>query len=218
MTDIKTRAIRNIEEKMDNIPEATLRHQILKNAKTFKTSWIGLGQALYTAWRDKLYKEWGYSTFDIYVAKEIGIRKQTALKLLKSYQFLERKEPLYLRKEYVDDTNTANLPNYESVNVLRLASKKKVLDEDDYTELKKNVFQKGKDASSMRKDVTSLIRQREELEPEQARQKRKLTIIKRLVSTLRTLHGEIKMSKILPVKLANETAKLIKELESEIPR
>ena len=97
---IKTKSIKNIEEKMENLPTETIRHRVLQSAKNFKASWIELGQSLYTVYKDKLYKNWGYLTFDAYTSKEIGIRKQTALKLLRSYYFLEKKEPDYLIKDY----------------------------------------------------------------------------------------------------------------------
>jgi len=69
---MKTRSIQRIEERMEGVSESTLRHKVLEDAKSFKTSWIRLGQSLYTVWRDRLYRDWGYSNFDVYAAKEIG--------------------------------------------------------------------------------------------------------------------------------------------------
>ncbi|MFH1381247.1 MAG: hypothetical protein ABIH57_03655, partial [Candidatus Omnitrophota bacterium] len=84
MTEIKTKAIERIETKMENMDGDSVRYLVLNSAKAFKKSWITLGQALYTVWKDKLYKNWGYNTFEAYTTKETGIRKQTALKLLRS--------------------------------------------------------------------------------------------------------------------------------------
>ncbi|MFH0840129.1 MAG: hypothetical protein V1883_03840, partial [Candidatus Omnitrophota bacterium] len=82
---LRTKSIEKIEQKMQDMDENSLRYQILEKVKNFKISWISLGQALYSVWKDKLYKEWGYMTFEAYTAKEIGIKKQTAMKLLRSY-------------------------------------------------------------------------------------------------------------------------------------
>ena len=87
MSEKKTKSIEKIERKMEEVSRDSLRYQVLKSAKAFKTSWIELGQMLYTVWKDKSYKEWGYSGFDAYTSKEIGIRGQTSFKLLKSYSF-----------------------------------------------------------------------------------------------------------------------------------
>ena len=213
---MKTRSIQRIEEKLGEVSESTIRHKVLEDAKSFKTSWIRLGQSLYTVWRDKLYKDWGYSNFDIYAQKEIGIRKQTAFKLLKSYSFLERREPVYLREEFNKTLNTASLPTYETVNALRLASKKKEIGEEDYAALKRDVFQGGKSAEDVRKNISTLIRERQELEPEEARKNRKRALLRRLIGTLRSIRTEVKVSRMLPAKLIADTEVLISKIEQEL--
>jgi hypothetical protein len=194
---------------------SSMRYQVLENVKKFKTSWIGLGQAFYTVWKDKMYKEWGYSSFDSYVAKEIGIRKQTALKLLRSYYFLEKEEPHLLRKEYSEEAPAVSVPSYESIDALRLAKNKKDITKDDYEQIRKNVFEEGKDARQVKKELTSLIKQREELQPEDAWQKKKLAHLRRLISMMKSVREEIKVSKLLPAKLITDIEKLIGKLELE---
>lgn len=215
-TAIKSKSLRGIEEKMENLDVNSLRYHVLESAKNFKTSWIELGRSLYSVWKDKLYKEWRYGTFDIYTAREIGIRKQTAMKLLRSYYFLEKEEPAYLKKDYAGPAEAAKLPSYESIDVLRMAKSKKVLDTQDYDNLKKEIFEKGKDASQARRDLTALIRQREELEPEEAWEKRKLSTVRRFVGVLKALKQEIETQKFLPAPIIREAASLIKKIEAEI--
>lgn len=213
----RPRSLRSIEEKMEGLDTGSLRYQILQSAKNFKTSWIELGRALYSVWKDRLYKEWGYQKFEAYAAKEIGVRKQTAMKLLKSYYFLEKEEPAYLKEGYVSASEPARLPNYEAVNLLRLAKGRKALDNQDYAHLKRGVFQEGKDPSILRKDLTALIRQRQELEPEEALEKRKMATVRRLISTLKSLKKEIEIGKLLPVPIIKEAAALISKLEEQLP-
>ncbi len=141
MSDIKTRSIKGIEQKMENMDTGSLRYHCLQSAKSFKTSWVDLGRALYSVYKDKLFREWGYGTFDIYTAKEIGIKRQTAVKLLKSYYFLEKEEPVYLEKGLSESENVAKVPSYEAVDLLRRAKAKKGLDKEDYTALKKEIFE-----------------------------------------------------------------------------
>jgi len=216
MNRLKTRSIETIEEKMSGLDTESLRFQILNNAKNFKTSWIDLGQALYTVWKDKLYKDWGFLTFDTYTSKEIGIRKNTALKLLKTYYFLEKEEPHLIDKDYVKTKDAAEVPSYESVDMLRLAKKKKMLDEEDYGRFKKDILEKGRDGREVKKDLTALIKQREELAPEEARRKKREMTIKRLLSTLRALKTEVEVTKILPSDVLKQIKTLISRIEAEI--
>jgi hypothetical protein len=216
MDTLKTKSLRGIEQKMENLDKSSLRYQILESAKNFKTSWVQLGQALYSVWKDKTYKEWGFNSFDNYTSREIGIKKQTALKLLRSYYFLEKEEPEYLKKDYTEYAGVAVLPHYESIDLLRRAKDRKILDSEDYASFKKAIFEKGRDAGEMRKDLTSLIRQREELEPAEARRKRKLAVLKRFLGILKSLKEEAETSKILPSPLIKEASELIKKLEAEL--
>ena len=216
MDTIKTKSLEKIEHKMEAMDKDSLRYKILESAKNFKTSWLELGRALYSVWKDKLYKDWGYNNFDAYTSREIGIRKQTALKLLRSYYFLEKEEPGYLKTDYTESAKPASLPDYEAIDVLRLAKNKKSLDEEDYDDLKRSVFEKGKDVREVKKDLVSLIRLREELEPEEAREKKKTAQVKRLVSILKTLKNEIELSKTLPQSLIKDLNNLINKLEPEI--
>jgi len=216
MEALKTKSLKNIEQKMENLDENSLRFHILQSAKSFKTSWIDLGRALHSVWKDKLYKGWGYSTMEAYTAREIGIKKPTAMKLLKSYYFLEKEEPGYLKKDYSNSANAASLPHYESINLLRLAKNKKALGHEDYASLKKSIFEKGKEAPQVRKDLSTIMRQREELEPQEARQKIKMVTVKRFLGILKALKQEIEISKLVSASVIKETANLITKLESEI--
>lgn len=216
MEAAKTKSIKNIEEKMENLDVNSLRYHILESAKNFKCSWIELGRSLYSVYKDKMYKEWGYLNFDIYVSREIGIRKQTAMKLLKSYYFLEKEEPQYLKTDYTDSSKPANIPSYESVDILRQVKNKKVFDDDDYSNFKKEIFEKGRDARELKKNIGVIIRQRQELEPQEAQDKRKRATVNRLLGQLRLLKQEVQVLKLLPAPLIKDLETLIKNIDVEI--
>jgi hypothetical protein len=206
----------NIERRLAGTEEGSVRHKVLSSAKAFKTSWFDLGQSLYTVWRDRLYKDWGYATFDAYTAKEIGIKKPTAMKLLKSYYFLEKEEPGYVSRASAPEDSPASVPTYDAINLLRLAKSKKVLDGGDYAHLRREVLEMGKEASLVKKDLTSLMRQREEIEPDEVRRKKRVATLKRLVSSLKSLRTDIESSKLLPASMIKEVSSLIHKIELEI--
>jgi hypothetical protein len=216
MEEIKSKSLKNIETKMENLDIHSLRYHILESAKNFKCSWIELGRSLYSVYKDKMYKEWGYVSFDIYVSREIGIRKQTAMKLLKSYYFLEKEEPQYLKNEYAVSTQPANLPSYESVNILRQAKNNKDLDVDDYANLKKEIFEKGRDAQELKKNLGVIIRQKQESDPEAVQEIKRHSVLKRLLGQLRLLKQEVAVLKLLSVPLIKDLDNLIKNIDQEI--
>lgn len=213
---MKTKSLERIEGRMQNMDEGSFRYQVLQSVKKFKTSWIDLGQSLYTVYKDRLYKEWGFMTFESYVSKEINIQKQTAVKLLKSYYFLEKEEPDYLKKDQPGTEGASSFPSYEAVNLLRLAKNRKEIGESGYMSLKKQIFEKGKDAREIKKDITSLIRERQELSPEDARKKKQEMTLRRFLSTLKSLKRDLELSKLVSASVLKETDALIKKIEAEI--
>ncbi len=82
--------------------------------------------------------------------------------------------------------------------------------------MKKEIFEDGKDVQAVRRDLTSLIRQREELEPEEAYKKRRIATLRRFIGSLKALKQEAEISKLLPVQLLKEAQELIRKIEEEI--
>ncbi len=208
-------SVNALKKKYENIPAEALRQEILQHAKDFKTSWIALGQALYTVWRDKLYHGWGYEEFEHYIVGELGIKKQTALKLVKTYFFVEQEEPTYLKEEYRESRETPVVPSYETLDVLRLAHQSKELTRDDYAKLRKNVFEKGKHEGLLRKDLTALMKERKVVDPEEEREKRNENSVKRLLTALRAFKKDMETLRLVPQEIVDEAEFLIKKLERE---
>jgi len=202
-------------EKSDIIND-TIREQLLEHSKSFKTSWLSLGQTLYSVWRDKLYHSWGFEKFEHYTERELGIKKQVSMRLLKTYLFLEEDEPDYLNKGFAEERDAAKVPGYEEINVLRLARQNKDLMKDDYRQIKKSVFDKGKNASVLRKELTALMKERKPIDPEEERDKRNELAIKKLVSALSSFEKDMEVLKLIPGDLIEDAKKLLKSLKGQV--
>jgi len=132
----KSRAEIAIEDLMHKLEPGTPRFQVLESARRFKSSWVELGERLIAVGEQKLYREWGYITFEEYCAKEVRIKKPTALKLTRAYRFLEKEEPeLLARREELRP-----LPDYRSVDLLCKA-REEGLAEEPYHDLRKAVLE-----------------------------------------------------------------------------
>lgn len=212
----KTKAILNLEQRMEELEPGSIRYQILEDVKAFKTSWLRLGQALYSVWKDKMYKEWGYQEFDSYTTKEIGIRKPTALKLMRSYSFLENKEPRFLANTCSEEAEPAKIPDYEAVDVLRKAENNKNVPPEDYAKIRKYVLEEGRDVTDVKKDLTEMIKQNEELLPADVRKKKRKALVKRFIGQVKAIRTELKVTKMLPESLLTELSDIIVRIEAEI--
>jgi hypothetical protein len=68
----------------------------------------------------------------------------------------------------------------------------------------------------VKRDLTSIIRSRQELDPDEAQKKRKEATVKRLLGALKSLRKEAEILKFLPAPLVRETAELIRKIEEHV--
>ena len=205
-----SKAIQRLEDQLAQLQPGTIRHEALETTKRFKSSWIELGRVLWTVWKDKAFRDWGYLTFEAYCAKELGIRSATAKKLLQSYHFLEREEPGLLERFSVQ--RPAALPHYESVNVLRLLQQRPSVPEATYHALRAKVLEQGREAPEVRREIRTAL-EAAQPDPEAARAARRQTAIRRMIGTLKSIQREFEVAHLVPQKLLDEIEALTKKLE-----
>lgn len=193
-----------------------IRDQLIKFSKDFKTAWLNLGQNLYPVYKDKLFIAWGFEKFEHYTEAELGVNKETATKLLKTYFFLEQDEPDYLNKEFREERDAPQVPGVDALNVLRLARARKELNKGDYAQLKEKIFDKGDDASVVRRDLVSLMKERKAVDPDEEREKRNASAVRKLLTALRSFEKDMETLKLAPAQLMQEAKSLMKKLEEEI--
>ena len=215
VVDLEISKKEEAENKTDKVGD-TIREQILEYSKDFKTSWISLGRHLYSVWQDKLYFGWGFEKFEHYSEEELGLKKQVCLKLLKTYLFVEQNEPQYLDADFKDLRGAVNVPNFDAIDVLRVARTKKELLKDDYMKLKKDVFDKGKDASVVRRELTAIIKERKQVDSEEERELRNEASIKKLLGALGVFKKDMEVLKLIPSDIISEAEALINKLKEQV--
>ena len=203
-------------KKLDNPTSKELRERVQEAAKDFKTSWVQLAQALYAIWRDKLYEYWGYEKFEHYVEREVGLKKSMALKLVKTYAFVEQSEPDYLKDEFAEKREANNIPELEAIHVLRLARARKEVTKQDYQEFRRQVFDKGRSAGLVKQDLTALIKERKHVNPDEEREQRSQAAVRRLLSAIRSFKKDAETLKLVKADLVRKAEELFQELEAEI--
>ncbi len=188
----KTKSIHNLEERMSGLAPDSIRYKVLDSAKGFKSSWIELGQYLFMVYKDKLFRDWGYLTFEAYCSKEIGVRQVTAVKLLKSYSFLEKEEPQFLKRESMEERKPHQIPSLESVNALRLAKSNERLPEKDYQTIREDVLEKAREDADVKKKIRYILKSKGP-KPSSAEEKeeRRTLVVKRLAQNLQSAKAEM---------------------------
>jgi len=220
MSEKKSAGLRRLEEKMQTMEPDSYRYQVLDSCRQFKNSWIDLGQSLFAVQRDKLFREWGFSTFENYCQKELGVKQATAMKLLKSYAFLEKEDPQYIQdaqEKAREGDEPRKFPDVDSVNILRLVKSKEKFSENGYEKLKKKVLEDAVEPQDLRKEIR-MMSEREQKDPSEVRADRRVTFFKSTIRGLKDVHREALGSRFLPPTLIEDLEALIDAIEKEALR
>lgn len=195
----------------------SLRQKTLEVAKRHKASWLELGQYLYTIYHDKYYKDWGFLSFEAYCWSELRLKQTTAMKLLKSYYFLEKEEPKFVKQAASSEQSPKEIPSCESVNLLRLVKENKNVSENDYEDLREAVMKKASEPKEVRAQVKKLISENaEEKDPQEVRRAKRNSAIKRMVTFLSSSRRELTSERLLPDHLVKQIDALVKKLQDQL--
>ena len=196
----------HIEHIMQELDPSSERYQVLDTAKRFKSSWVELGEQLLRVNRSGFFKQWGYESFEDYCAKEIRIKKPTALKLTQAYHFLEKEEPELLARR----TELKPLPDYRSVDLLRQASQEQEISSEDYASLRRAIVEEERSLPTVRKRFNDLVA------PPPASAHHMLTHCKTTLTAARRLAGLLQQFDNPPVECLAQTEEIIAFIEREM--
>ena len=202
-----SKTARNLETRIDELPEGSFRREVLESARRFKASWVELGRLLTRVKREGLWSEWGHASFDAYCTKELFIRKQTAEKLTMSYGFLERHEPALVREPRERDGHAGRAPPFEVIEVLSRAEAAGRIDDSRWSELREEVLE-APSAAAVNRQLTE--RYGPAPKPPAASDEERLT---RLVSIARKLAQACAAEKEIPRDVVDRAQELAADLE-----
>ena len=163
-------------------PES-LRMQLVKAAKIFKSNWVEFGEFLTKVASEELYKKWGFTSFEEYCRMEIRIKKHTAIKLTNAYFFITEKDPDFFKR-----SEKFGMPDLDTVNVLQKAEQDEHCSPEMYEELKHTALEKKPTGSTLARKFRAMT-QLEKTAPGTVDKQQSLTIIRRLRQTFDHLDG-----------------------------
>ena len=177
------------EEKMaarlETLDPGSKRHQVLTTALDFKRSWVRLARHLADVKRSGEFTEWGYKKFEAYAKEELHLRRDTARKLVRSYDFLASHEsPRLQAAEHGGEPEP--LPSYQAIDILAEARQNPYLSEDAYREIHDQVFRDDPPANVVRK----LVRQNAEV-PEKPKEDDRAARLRKALSLAERLYGTL---------------------------
>jgi hypothetical protein len=177
------------------------RAELLRRARHFKASWIGLAEALTQAKRTGRWKEWGYDSFEAYAKNELRLRQETVDKLTGSYSFLQRRAPAVLSRDPVSEP----FPTYQAVDFLRRAEESDTAPREAVEEIRRRVIEEAAPLGAVSRAYRDVVFPVDE----DTLAARDVAGVKNVAKRLREL---LEATRAVPRKVASETAAALDRL------
>jgi hypothetical protein len=200
---MQTRAAAGVEARIAELPEGSLRRQVLESVRRFRASWVELARLLAQVRRDGAWEDWGHASFESYCSKELFLKPATVAKLTLSYGFLERREPRLVRSR-----EPGEAPPFEVIEVLSRAEAAGRLDDRTWSEMREEVLEGG----AGRADVNRRIAERFGPPPEKERPP-PAERLRRLAQAARRLAVACEEERDVPAALRRHARELAEALE-----
>ena len=209
-------AVGKIEKRLETLDPESLRYRALKALRNFRASWVELGRLLNEVVYGGDYKEWGYDDFELYCARELGLKKPTVQKLMASYNYMRKYETKRLHdfEDSHDESVGATIPDYQTVELLDRVRRREDLSEDDVKELHHKAFSEEAEEKELRKEIRQRLRpaiEESEISDRATARKQELSQILRVA---RELRRRLSNSKAIPGGLKERIEQTLIELET----
>lgn len=153
-----------IDNQMEGLEPGSTRYLALSALRVFRSTWVELGKLLTDVAYGGDYKEWGYEDFEVYCARELGLKKPTVKKLMVSYNYMKSYAPE--RLETVEGEDGYDVPDYQTVELLKKAREREDIAESEKEELHRMAFDGTGDEGVLRKEIRQRMKPVEQVAPD----------------------------------------------------
>jgi hypothetical protein len=205
--------IERIDAKLNELDPQSTRYQVLAALRRFRASWVELGRMLVQVQRGGDYREWGYDDFEVYCARELGLKKPTVEKLMVSYRYMQRNAPDRLAALDEDDGSgpPPEVPEYQTVELLQKMQDNDEMGAEDKQRFHRLAFDEGAEQTQLRKDIRGALSGVRNDDAGEGAGEREMQDILR---TGRALRRKLTHAQSVPEGLRERFERLLDELEA----
>ncbi len=207
-------SVKKIDARLDQLEPGSLRHKVMLALRQFRASWVELGRLLNEVVFGGDYKEWGYDDFEVYCARELGLKKPTVQKLMSSYNYMKRYEAPRLR-EYEESPVAGpmpEIPDFQTVELLDRVRNREEMPEEKINELHRRAFEGEGEEPEFRRELRQILRPPVDTSPDTGTREDKADLAS-VLRAARELRKRLATTRIVPEGLKERLERCLVELE-----
>ncbi len=209
-------SVKKIDDRLDKLQPGSLRHQVMTALRQFRASWIELGRLLNDVVYGGDYKEWGYDDFEVYCARELGLKKPTVQKLMVSYNYMKKYEGKRLH-DFEDSREeiaaAPEIPDFQTVELLDRVRRQDELPEEKVSELHRRAFEGEGEEPEFRRELRQCLKPKMSDDQMRDRSLSRQAELAAILRPARDLRRKLSTTRIVPGGLKERLEQCLVELE-----
>ncbi len=208
--------VKKIDSRINQLQPGTLRHQVMTALRQFRASWVELGKLLNQVVYGGDYKEWGYEDFEVYCARELGLKKPTVQKLMASYNYMKKYEGDRLQnyEEEEDRPSAPQIPDFQTVELLDRVRQRDEGPEEKINDLHRRAFEGEGEEPEFRRELRQCLRPSVMDEGESGGGRNRKSELAGILKAARELRRCLLTTNAVPGGLKERLERCLVELES----
>lgn len=150
--DSQRQSPKELKKVLKELEPDSLRMKLIHSARQFKSNWVDFGEFLTNIATEKLYKDWGYNSFEDYCRIEVKIKKATAIKLTNAFFFISQEGDHFFQGH-----DNEGMPDLDAVCVLQRAKRDNTITPANYQKLKDAAINLGHTGQTLNKKYRGMI-------------------------------------------------------------
>jgi hypothetical protein len=179
-----------------------VRESVLSNLQELKSAWVQLGTSIIAVQIPRLYRTFGYETFEEYCEKELKLHRATVYEIINSTLLMMRYKPDVYKKLMAGQKEAdKTLPSYHSLALLKI-NQRQLEKRGKFDELLDMLLTKELSTREFQSKMAELL----------GKKKRKMSL-KEVRKQYEALYRHLKEVKDIPQNVLERASSLVEELK-----
>lgn len=211
-----SQGMKKIDARLEQLQPGSLRHQVMTALRQFRASWVELGRLLNDVAYGGDYREWGYDDFEVYCARELGLKKPTVQKLMISYNYMKKYESKRLHdfEDVPDKADSPEIPDFQTVELLDRVRRRQEMPEEAIEDLHRRTFAGDGEEPELRKELRQYLRPQPRDDRSDADDPARPAELLPVLRAARELRRRLAAASVVPEGLRERVERCLLELEA----
>ena len=121
-----------------------------------------------------------------------------------------------MKPDFTEEETPRKIPDYEAVNLLRLAKENKNIPTEEFAELRQEVLNEGKEPKDIRAKVKKILEDQKPKDTAEAKDQKRNGVLRRLIGFINSAKTQLEEEDLVPDHVLKQMETLAQKLQDQL--